>query len=99
MVDVARKHKRVVQMGTQQRSAEHYTDAVNYVKSGQARQDSLGAHLGLPGLERRDAGQARRPGARRRRLRHVLGPAPNRPFNENRFHFSFAGIGTTAAGS
>ncbi|MCI0352090.1 MAG: Gfo/Idh/MocA family oxidoreductase, partial [Acidobacteriales bacterium] len=34
MVDVARKHDRVVQMGTQQRSAPHYADAVDYVKSG-----------------------------------------------------------------
>jgi len=35
MVDVARKYNRVVQMGTQQRSAPHYTKAVEYVKSGQ----------------------------------------------------------------
>ena len=34
MVDAARRHGRVVQMGTQQRSAPHYTDAVEYVKSG-----------------------------------------------------------------
>ena len=34
MVDAARKHGRVVQMGTQQRSAPHYTEAVDYVKSG-----------------------------------------------------------------
>jgi predicted dehydrogenase len=34
MVDVARKHNRVVQMGTQQRSAPHYAEAVDYVKSG-----------------------------------------------------------------
>ena len=35
MVDVARRHNRVVQMGTQQRSATHFADAVEYVKSGQ----------------------------------------------------------------
>jgi len=35
MVDVARRTKRVVQMGTQQRSAQHYADAIEYVKSGQ----------------------------------------------------------------
>ena len=34
MVNAARKHNRVVQMGTQQRSATHYGDAVDYVKSG-----------------------------------------------------------------
>src|SRR5262245_27393012 len=35
MVDTARKHNRVVQMGTQQRSAPHYTEAVEFVKGGQ----------------------------------------------------------------
>src|SRR5438093_5774002 len=34
MVETARKNDRVVQMGTQQRSAPHYTEAVDYVKSG-----------------------------------------------------------------
>jgi predicted dehydrogenase len=34
MVDVARRTNRVVQMGTQQRSAPHYNDAVDYVRSG-----------------------------------------------------------------
>src|SRR6185295_18724309 len=34
MVDTARKYNRVVQMGTQQRSATHYQMAVDYVKSG-----------------------------------------------------------------
>ena len=28
------RHDRVVQMGTQQRSGPHYTEAVEYVKSG-----------------------------------------------------------------
>src|SRR5919198_663015 len=34
MVETARKYNRVVQMGTQQRSAPHYTVAVEYVKGG-----------------------------------------------------------------
>src|SRR5262249_17682548 len=34
MVNAARKHNRVVQMGTHQRSATHYADAVEYVKGG-----------------------------------------------------------------
>ena len=34
MVDAARRYNRVVQMGTQQRSAKHFPDAVDYVKSG-----------------------------------------------------------------
>jgi len=34
MVDAARKYDRVVQIGPQQRSAPHSSDAVDYVKSG-----------------------------------------------------------------
>ena len=89
MLDVARKHDRVVQMGTHQRSAKHYTDAVEYVKSGKLgkiRVVRAWAYLDWKG-----------------RLPKVpdgnppagvdydmwLGPASKRPFNENRFHFSF----------
>jgi predicted dehydrogenase len=55
MVDAARRYNRVVQMGTQQRSASHYLEAVNYVKSGKlgkirlvrtwAYQDWTASHL------------------------------------------------------
>jgi predicted dehydrogenase len=34
MVDAARQHQRVVQVGTQQRSGQHYQEAVDLVKSG-----------------------------------------------------------------
>jgi predicted dehydrogenase len=89
MVNAARRHKRVVQIGTQQRSASHYQEAVAYVKSGAlgkvrvvrawAYLDSNGAMPALPN----DAPPA-----------YVdydlwLGPAPKRPFNRNRFHSSF----------
>ena len=90
MVNAARKHNRVVQMGTQQRSANHYADAVEYVKSGKLGHDARGAGLGLPGLD------GRHPGA------CPTGPCPRastttcgsdrprpRPFNKNRFHFNF----------
>ena len=89
MVDAARKHDRVVQMGTQQRSATHYADAVNYVKSGKlgkirlvrcwAYQEWMGNIPVVPDSD---------PPA------NVdydlwLGPARKRPFNKNRFHFNF----------
>ncbi|HPO31459.1 MAG TPA: Gfo/Idh/MocA family oxidoreductase, partial [Candidatus Hydrogenedentes bacterium] len=34
MLEAARRHNRVVQMGTQWRSGEHYRDAIEYVHSG-----------------------------------------------------------------
>ena len=89
MVDVARRTNRVVQMGTQQRSAPHYADAVAYVKTGAlgkirlvktwAYQDWMG---NIPVEPDGDppAGVD---------YDMWLGPAPKRPFNKNRFHFNF----------
>jgi predicted dehydrogenase len=89
MVDVARKHKRVVQMGTQQRSAPHYASAVEYVKSGAlgkirlvktwAYQDWMG-NIPVKPDSPPPAGVD---------YDMWLGPAPARPFNPNRFHFNF----------
>jgi predicted dehydrogenase len=89
MVDVARRKNRVVQMGTQQRSAPHFTDAVEYVKSGKlgkirvvktwAYQDWMG---NIPRVPDSDP-----PAGVDYDL--WLGPAPKRPFNKNRFHFNF----------
>jgi predicted dehydrogenase len=89
MVNAARRHDRVVQMGTQQRSARHFADAVEYVKSGAlgkirlvktwAYQDWMG---NIPPVPDSDPP----PGVD---YDMWLGPAPKRPFNKNRFHFNF----------
>lgn len=89
MVDVARRTNRVVQMGTHQRSATHYAEAVEYVKSGAlgkirvvktwAYQDWMGNIPAVPDAEP-PAGVD---------YDLWLGPAPKRPFNKNRFHFNF----------
>jgi predicted dehydrogenase len=89
MVDVARKHSRVVQMGTQQRSAPHYASAVEYVNSGAlgkirlvktwAYQDWMG-NIPVKPDGPAPAGVD---------YDMWLGPAPKRPFNPNRFHFNF----------
>jgi predicted dehydrogenase len=89
MVDVARRQNRVVQMGTQQRSAPHYADAVAYVQSGKlgtirvvkawAYQDWMGNVPKAPDTEPPATVD----------YDFWLGPAPKRPFNKNRFHFNF----------
>ncbi len=89
MVDVARRTNRVVQMGTQQRSAQHYADAVEYVKSGKlgtirvvkawAYQDWMGNVPKVPDSDPPSTVD----------YDFWLGPAPKRPFNKNRFHFNF----------
>jgi predicted dehydrogenase len=89
MVNAARRHNRVVQMGTQQRSSNHFRSAVDYVKSGAlgkirlvktwAYQDWMGNIPPVPDSEP-PAGVD---------YDMWLGPAPKRPFNKNRFHFNF----------
>src|SRR5262252_3193439 len=88
MVDAARRYNRVVQMGTQQRSATHYAAAVNYVKSGKlgkirlvrtwAYQDWMGNIPKVPDSDPPSTVD----------YDFWLGPAPRRPFNKNRFHFN-----------
>jgi predicted dehydrogenase len=89
MVDVARRTNRVVQMGTHQRSATHYAEAVDYVKSGAlgkirvvktwAYQDWMGNIPSVPDSDPPSTVD----------YDMWLGPAPKRPFNKNRFHFNF----------
>ena len=91
MVNAARKHNRVVQMGTQQRSATHFTDAVEYVKSGKLGKSPRRARVGLPRLEGRDPGACPDGDPCRQASTTTCGsgPRPKRPFNPNRFHFNF----------
>jgi len=89
MVDAARKYNRVVQMGTQQRSAPHYREAIEYVKSGAlgkirlvrawAYQNWMGNIPVVPDSEPPSSVD----------YDLWLGPARKRPFNKNRFHFNF----------
>lgn len=89
MVNAARRHNRIVQMGTQQRSATHYKDAVDYVRSGKlgkirvvrtwAYQNWMGNIAPVP--------DSAPPASVDYEM--WLGPAVKRPFNKNRFHFNF----------
>jgi predicted dehydrogenase len=89
MVNAARKHGRVVQMGTHQRSATHYADAVEYVKSGKLGNIRLvraWAYLDWKGETPVVPDEPVPDGVD---YDMWLGPAPARPFNKNRFHFTF----------
>ena len=87
--DIAREHARVVQMGTHWRSGQHCREAVGMVQSGKLgkiRQVRCWADLdwvtdcGAPADEPVPAGVD---------YDMWLGPAAQRPFNKNRFHFNF----------
>lgn len=88
MVEAARKYKRVVQLGTQRRSMAHVKDAVEYVHSG---------GLGKVGMARAWIHQQRKPIGRGEPgpvpagVDYAMwqGPAPDRPFMANRFHYNW----------
>ncbi len=89
MVNAARKNDRVVQMGTQQRSAAHYAAAVDYVKSGRLGKIRLvraWAYLDWKGETPAQPDTEPPPGVD---YDMWLGPARKVPFNKNRFHFTF----------
>jgi predicted dehydrogenase len=86
MVEAARKHKRIVQVGTQQRSGVHFQKAVEVVQSGRLGKitfvrtwnygNSTPAGIGNPPDSEPPAGLD---------WDLWLGPAAKRPFNANRF--------------
>ena len=89
MLTAAQRNKRVVQMGTQWHSGEHYQEAVKIVQSGELGKIRLvrtWAYLDwVGGIGNPPDGQP----PEGVDYDMWLGPAPKRPFNPNRFHFNF----------
>ncbi len=89
MIEAARRHRRIAQMGAQRLSSPMYREATDFVRAG---------HLGKVGLVRawayldwiqpigKPPDSAPPPTVD---YDLWLGPAPKRPFNPNRFHFNF----------
>jgi predicted dehydrogenase len=89
MVNAARRYDRVVQVGSQQRSAQHFAEAVEFVQSGQLgkiRQVRAWAYLDWKGSLGNPPDEAP---PKEVDYDFWLGPAPHRPFNPARFHFTF----------
>ncbi len=88
MVEAARKYRRVVQAGTQKRSAPWVAEAVNRVRNGS---------IGKVGMARAWIHQVRpnighgKPGPVPAGVDYAMwqGPAPDRPFYANRFHYNW----------
>lgn len=89
MLDAARKYKRLVQVGQQQRSGDHWKSAIEFVQSGKLgiiRQVKFWANFNY-GAGNMPVPDSDPPvGVDYDRW---LGPAPERPFNQNRFHGSW----------
>jgi predicted dehydrogenase len=89
MVKAARRYDRVVQVGTQQRSTPHFDDAIRFLRSGELgkiRTVTVWAYLDWKG-ETPVLPDGQPPAGVDYDM--WLGPAPKRPFNRNRFHFTF----------
>lgn len=90
MVNAAKKHKRVVQIGTQQRSGQHFKDAADYVASGKLGDVTL-CRTWITNRQRADelGSPADSDAPQGVDYDLWLGPAPKRAFNVNRFHYQF----------
>jgi predicted dehydrogenase len=88
LVNLARKHNRIIQHGTQSRSSQGIKDAVEYMKSGE-----LGKIRMAKAINSQRRGEiGRQPDSPTPLHVHYdlwLGPAPKRPFNVNRFHYKW----------
>ncbi len=88
MVRAARKHERVVQVGTQCRSAPYLQGAIDYIRSGQLGE----VHFVRVLNSKPRSSIGKRPNqAVPAGVDYDcwLGPAPSRPFNENHFHYAW----------
>jgi predicted dehydrogenase len=89
MVEAVRRHNRIVQMGSQWRSAQHLIEATEIIRSGKLGKVSLArAWAFLDGVHRIGHVPDSNPPAGVD-YEFWLGPAPERHFNQNRFHFNF----------
>jgi predicted dehydrogenase len=89
MVKAAKKNKSVVQIGQWQRSDPHWQDAVNFIRSGKLGKIRLVRVFSYQGWCPSIPVLADEPVPAGVDYDMWLGPAPKRPFNRNRFHFTF----------
>jgi predicted dehydrogenase len=86
MVEAARRHRRIVQVGTQTRSRPSALRAIDYIRSGK-----IGRVLAAKAwnIQLRENIGRKPDGAVPAGVDYDtwLGPAPRLPFNENRFHY------------
>jgi len=100
MVEAARKHKRVVQAGTQRRSAEHVIAAREFVKAGKLGKVPF-ARAWIAGDRKTIGKLANAPVPKGVDYSLWLGPASG-DFNPNRFHYNwhwFWDLGTGEIGN
>ncbi len=88
MVNAARANKRVVQTGSQQRSAKEFRQACELVRNG-ALGKITGVKVGLPGPNFKGPAVPDSDPPPALDYDRWLGPAPQRPYNEKHVHYLF----------
>ncbi len=89
MVKAAQRYKSIVQVGQWQRSDPHWLEAVDYIRSGALGKIRLVRVFSYQGWCPSIPVLADEPVPQGVDYDMWLGPAPKRPFNRNRFHFTF----------
>jgi predicted dehydrogenase len=89
MLAAARRSDRIVQVGQWQRSGEHYAQALEVVRSGSLGNIRLVKVWAYQGWMKPVPVQPDSAAPPEVDYDLWLGPAPKRPFNANRFHFTF----------
>ena len=89
MIKAAKKYNSVVQVGQWQRSDPHWLDAVDFIRSGKLGKIRLVRVFSYQGWCPSIPVLPDEPVPKGVDYDMWLGPAPNRPFNKNRFHFTF----------
>jgi len=89
MASAAKKHKTIVQVGQWQRSDPHWLDAVKFIQSGKLGKIRLVRVFSYQGWCPSIPVLPDEPVPAGVDYDMWLGPAINRPFNRNRFHFTF----------
>jgi predicted dehydrogenase len=93
MVNAARQNNRIVQTGSQQRSAKEFRQACELVRNGAIGKVKT-VKVGLPAPNWTDRAKGKGPVPDSDPPKNLdydlwLGPAPQRPYNQNRVHYLF----------
>jgi predicted dehydrogenase len=88
MVEAARRYNRVVQVGTQRRSGEHFAQAADFIRSGKLGKVPF-ARAWIAGNRKSIGHQPDGKAPAGVDYDLWLGPAPEMPFNPNRFHYNW----------
>lgn len=89
MIQALARHPKMVQVGQWQRSNQHFADAIDFVRSGKLGNIRLVKAWAYQGWMNSVPPRPDAPAPAGVDYKMWLGPAAMRPFNPNRFHFTF----------